>query len=414
MIKDDPETIHVSNINDLYTISRIIAQSTSIKPAMEQVIQIIRPIFIFDNLVLYRYDSIENSLETVYARSTGRGRSAGADIAWGEAVAFQVVRTKLYIYQEPDKYDKENRLSQAHILAIPLLLSQKLTGILVFIRYGGPKFIPEAINFASYLADQIVWLLAQYDFQKRAQTLDEQHKAIQLQEDFVNTITHELRNPLGFIKGYTTTLLRQDTNWTLDTQHEFLQIIDQETDQLSELIENMLDSARIQSGQLSMEFHPVQLNALLNDVIQKFLLHHPEAKISTKFNPNIPKIPGDARRLAQVFDNLISNAHKYAPGSKVEVISNLLADTVQIQVRDHGPGIAENYLPHIFERFFRVPDRSISVRGTGLGLHICRQLIEAHQGKITVSSKIGKGTTFTVNLNLSMKVSTPENNKEGP
>lgn len=413
MNNDDPETIHINDINDLYPISRIIAQSTSIKPAMERIIQVIRPIFIFDNLVLYRHNSMDNLLETVYARSTGRGRSAGADIAWGEAVAYQVVKSRLCVYQAPEKYEVENRLSQAHILAIPLILSRKLMGVLVFIRYGGPKFIPEAIDFASYLGDQIVWLLGQYDFQKRAQSLDEQHKAIQLQEDFVNTITHELRNPLGFIKGYTTTLLRQDTNWTLDTQHEFLQIIDQETDQLSELIENMLDSARIQSGQLSMEFHPVQINALLNDVIQKFQLHHPETKISTQLNPNIPKIPGDARRLAQVFENLISNASKYAPASKIEVITDLVADKAQIQVCDHGPGIAENYLPHIFERFFRVPDRSISVRGTGLGLHICRQLIEAHHGKITVSSKIGKGTTFTVALGLSLDESTPINDKEG-
>jgi signal transduction histidine kinase len=410
--KPQPEPTHIDDLNDLYLISQIITQSSAIRPAMDRIIQIIRPLFIFDNLVLYRYDPIEKSLEAVYARSTGRGRSAGADIAWGEAVAYQTIRSKQYTYQEPEENEAENRLSQAHILAVPLILSRKLMGVLIFIRFGGPKFVSDSIEFATYLGNQIVWLLGQYDFQLRAQALGEQHKVIQLQEDFVNTITHELRNPLGFIKGYTTTLLRQDAKWKLETQREFLQIIDQETDQLSELIENMLDSARIQSGQLSMDFHPIQVNALLNDVIQKFSLHHPDVKIFTQLDPDIPTISGDARRLAQVFDNLLSNAYKYAPNSKIDVISKKDSDTVQIQVRDYGPGIAENYLPHIFERFFRVPEQSISIRGTGLGLHICKQLMEAHHGRITASSKIGKGTTFSVILGVNLDVTPMQNDKE--
>lgn len=398
MDKEGSTNYNLSNLNDLYSISRIIAQTSSIKTAMDRIIQIIRPIFIFDNLVLYRFNAAGESLETVYARSTGRGRSAGADIAWGEAVAYQVVKSRQLVYQEPDGKDTENRLAQAYILAIPMMLTRKLLGVLVFIRYGGPKFTPESIDFALFLGTLIVWLLGKYDIEARSRTLDEQHKNIQMQEDFVNTITHELRNPLGFIKGYTTTLLRQDTSWTLDTSREFLQIIDQETDQLSELIDNMLDSARIQSGLLSIEFRPVQINSLLNDVIQKFTLHNPNVKILTDLDPDVPAIPGDSRRLAQVFDNLLSNAHKYAPKSKIEIITRKESESAIIKVKDHGNGIAEIYLPHIFERFFRVPEESISVRGTGLGLHICKQLVEAHHGQIAVDSKVGKGTTFTVTL----------------
>lgn len=400
------------NLNDLYSVSRIIAQSSSLKSAMEKIIQIIRPIFIFDNLVIYRLTTNEKTLETVYARSTGRGRSAGADIAWGEAVAYQVVKSRQYIYQEPEGTETDNRLSQAFILAIPLFLTRQLLGVLVFIRYGGPKFIPESIDFAGYLATELVWLLGRLDLQERARSLDEHYKNVQMQEDFVNSITHELRNPLGFIKGYTTTLLRQDASWTLDAQREFLQIIDQETDGLNELIDNMLDSARIQSGLMAIEFRPVQINNLLNDVVQKFLLHNPAAKINLDLDAEITTVPGDSRRLAQVFVNLLSNAHKYAPKSRIEVSTKMDHDMIEIKVKDHGPGIPEEYLPHIFERFFRVPEQSISVRGTGLGLHICKQLIEAHHGQISVESKSGKGTTFIIKLGLKMDLTNPDD-KEG-
>jgi len=392
------ESTRIDDLEDLYRISKIINQATDIKNAMDRLMAVLRPLFIFDNMVLYQFKPDDQSLDVVYARSTGRGRAAGADIAWGESIALQAVKKKSYFYLEPESKDLENRLVQAHILSIPLLINKQVIGVLVFIRYGGPKFVPASIDFATYVGNHITWLLEAYQLRMRAEALDEQHKAIQLQEDFVNTITHELRNPIGFIKGYTTTLLRQDASWDQATQHEFLQIIDQETDQLSELIENMLDSARIQSGQLSMDFQPVRINALVKDAIQKFNLHHPATNIDLQVDSDIPPIKGDPNRLAQVFENLLSNAVKYAPESKVDVICRRNPAGVEVQVRDYGQGIPEKYLPHIFERFFRVPEQSISIRGTGLGLHICKQLVEAHHGSIKVESQPGAGTTFTVLL----------------
>jgi signal transduction histidine kinase len=106
----------------------------------------------------------------------------------------------------------------------------------------------------------------------------------------------------------------------------------------------------------------------------------------------------DPTRITQVFDNLLSNAVKYAPGTPVNITVINTTENCTITVEDKGPGIAENHLPHLFERFYRVPEISISTHGTGLGLFICQQIIHEHGGDISVSSEISKGTVFTINL----------------
>ena len=121
---------------------------------------------------------------------------------------------------------------------------------------------------------------------------------------------------MGFIKGYATTLLRSDADWSRETQKEFLQIIDHETDQLEELIGNLLDSARLQSGQLRMEMQPIRIDTVLKDVIQRSKIHYPGIKISLGLPKEIPIINADPRRLAQVFSNLINNGVKYVPNQK--------------------------------------------------------------------------------------------------
>jgi signal transduction histidine kinase len=109
-------------------------------------------------------------------------------------------------------------------------------------------------------------------------------------------------------------------------------------------------------------------------------------------------VDADPTRLTQVFDNLLSNAVKYAPGSPVSITLKNSNDTCNIYVEDQGPGIAPQHLEHLFDRFYRVPDSSVTTHGTGLGLFICKEIIRAHGGDITVSSEVSMGTTFTINL----------------
>jgi signal transduction histidine kinase len=226
--------------------------------------------------------------------------------------------------------------------------------------------------------------------------LEDLKRQMQLQEDFVSTISHELRTPLGFIKGYSTSLLRQDTSWDEETQKEFLTIIDEEADRLSLLIENVLESARLQSKTLQLRFQPLRLDGVLRDVILRIRARHRDLDVNAHLD-SVPPVVGDGVRLAQVFENLFTNALKYAPGSPIDILLNQVGDKIVVSFIDHGPGIPKESLPLIFERFYRVRGEK-TVTGTGLGLYICKQIIQAHRGKIWAESTPGQGTTFLIEL----------------
>ncbi len=396
------KTAHPGQVDakTLYMISQKVTKNLEWKPALDEIVVLSRAVFIFDNLVVYLITPPKNLTEVVYARAAGRGRSAEADMAWGETIAASAIQTNQSIIQEPAEDASVNRLERPFLLAIPLSIGSKSLGAIVLIRFGGPTYSTEDVELANFIAQQISLLIERQHLQQEYHQLEEQHQQYRLQDDFVSTITHELRNPLGFIKGYTTTLLRSDTQWDQNTQQEFLNIIDQETDRLQELIDNLLDSARLQSGEMRMQFQPVRLDSVLNDVMLRAKLHHPELNIRLNIESPILPVRGDPRRLAQVFENIIGNSIKYAPSSEILITIKPDNSGLALDFQDFGPGILEQYLPFIFNRFFRSPDAP-NMHGSGLGLYICRQIIQAHSGQIQARSVDGKGTTISIHLPLS-------------
>ncbi|MDD5369690.1 MAG: HAMP domain-containing sensor histidine kinase [Anaerolineaceae bacterium] len=386
-------------LDQVFKIGQVLAQAVHWKPALDEVVPNLRKIIIFDNLVLYLPEEETGQIEVAYARVVGRGRSVGPEINWGESSARKAFETNqvIHIHPEPESGLIE-RLDLPHLLAMPLLVEGTPRGALVLIRFGGPSYTDQNIRVVAYLVDGIAQILRYIDLNRQLTHLEAKQRQVRLQEDFVSTISHELLTPLGFIKGYTTTLMRSDATWDEKTQHEFLTIIDEETDRLQELLDNMLDSARLQSGILLMEFQPVRLDALLRDVILRIEQHHKDLRIKLNTTQPSRSIQGDPRRLAQVFENLVGNAIKYAPGSPLSIDVAENDQLVHLSLRDRGPGIPSQYVPHLFERFFRNPEQAPNVRGTGLGLFICRQIIEAHQGYITIESEAGEGTTVHIDL----------------
>ncbi len=381
-----------------FQIGQTFWEMKSWRESANQLVKLIRPYFIFDNLVIYLLDPMNLTLEAAFAKATGRGKSAEADVAWGEMIATRVIESRQIVLQEPEDVDPLNRLKQPYTLALPLASPTQMYGALVFIRFGSPPYSAEQIKFAHLIA-RLLSRQIQYEYLKRDRDhLEFQYRVFQVQEDFISTVSHELRTPLGFIKGYTTTLLRTDANWDEKTQREFLSIIDNETDRLQDLIANLLDSAKLQAGQIVMNFQQVRLESLINDLLTRLALHHPGLIIHTDIEQPLKPIQGDPRRLVQVFENLLTNAEKYAPASPVYITIKSVKNGVKVEIRDEGPGIPEKYQERIFDRFFRVPDQQTNVHGSGLGLFICRQIIQAHHGEITLTSKVGEGTTFHIFL----------------
>lgn len=381
----------------LHDIFQKVQQKQDWKTALDMLFVSLRGYFVFDNVAIYLVDPSSSGMEVTYARAVGRGKTAEADGVWGGGVANEVVATGQMISKETKRTSENaNRMDLAYLLGFPLYVGSKLSGALVFIRFGGPEYSVLHIQTASLQAFWAAALIERRDLQEARAELDSVQRQMRLQDDFVSTISHELRTPLGFIKGYSTSLLRQDTTWDESTQREFLTIIDEEADRLTRLIEDMLESARLQSKTLQFKFSPVRIEAILRDVATRINTHFPDLKISIE-QESLPSIHADGIRISQVFENLFSNAIKYAPNSEIHVSMTAYGDKVCIAFTDNGDGIPEDYQPFIFERFYRVPGER-TAKGTGLGLYICKQIVMAHHGTIWVESRPDKGTTFFVEL----------------
>ena len=162
------------------------------------------------------------------------------------------------------------------------------------------------------------------------------------------------------------------------------------------MIDNILESAKLQSRSVQLNIQPLRLDALIRDVVVRVRARHKDLEVELGLEPVSP-IHGDNVRLTQVFDNLFSNAVKYASDSKITVMVAENNESLLVTFSDRGPGIPKAYLPYIFERFYRVPGERTS-KGSGLGLYICNQIIMAHHGKIWVESELKKGTTFYIQL----------------
>ena len=383
----------------VYAISRAVAQAVNTDDALDEIIRLARPVFIFDNMVLYR-EKREDDLVPVYARAIGRGRSQEAELVWGETTALEVIQKEKVVIRTEEAGNIKDRTHLRISLGLPLDLGSNSRSALVFIRFGGPTYKPDQIRLAEFIGSHVAQLLERDELVQKIASLEAERRLDRLQEDFIATISHELLTPLGFIKGYATTLLRDDTTWDDSSRAEFLTIIDEEADRLHELIDNLMDSSRLQAGTLRMSFQLVRLDTFLRDISMRARSRSENQKIELILKADNIRLPIDPARLAQVFDNLLTNASKYAPGAVVTI--KLISDKehAHIVIEDNGPGIAPDHLKNLFKRFYRVPTNDTTVRGTGLGLFICRQIVRAHGGEIEVASEPNKGTKFHIYLPL--------------
>jgi signal transduction histidine kinase len=283
-------------------------------------------------------------------------------------------------------------------LGLPILVRGRCLGGLVFGRFGGPPFPPEHIRLAEFVAWHVGQLLENRRLARRITTLEAQRELARMQDEFISTVSHELRTPLGFIKGYVTTLMRQDVDWDSKAREEFLKVIDDEADRLRELIDDLLDSSRLESGAFSLNRAPTDLGELLREAATRCQAMYRGMELTLEVGDDLPTILADANLIGQVVDNLLSNAHRYAHGKDVTLRAGAQDGSVRIEVQDSGPGLSKEHLPFLFERFYRVPDPNGTVRGTGLGLYIGRKIVEAHGGEIGVDSEIGLGSCFYFTL----------------
>ncbi len=224
-------------------------------------------------------------------------------------------------------------------------------------------------------------------------------EAEELKSTFISVISHELRTPVALIKGYVSTLRREDASWDRQIIQESLQVIEEEADRLTELIDNLLDASRLQTGALSINFSDVALDALARRIAERFHTQTTSHAIVVDFPEGFPMILGDEERLTQVISNLVTNSIKYSPsGGEICISGSIRPTQIVICVSDQGPGIAPEDIPHVFDRFYRASDASRTTKGAGLGLYLARAVVEAHSGRIWVDPKPGNGACICFSL----------------
>jgi signal transduction histidine kinase len=223
-----------------------------------------------------------------------------------------------------------------------------------------------------------------------------------MKDEFIALVSHELRTPLTSIRGYLELLVDDPETLELpDLQRDWLTVIDRNAERLLRLVEDLLLTAQANAGALALERAALDVAAVVEHAVQAGAPVAAARGISLTWSADcVVEVNGDRVRIGQVVDNLVSNALKFTPaGGRVEVRAVSLGKLARIEVSDTGIGIAQDELGQLFDRFFRTARaQDEAIPGVGLGLSIAKAIVDAHRGRITVRSREGDGTTFTVDL----------------
>jgi len=231
------------------------------------------------------------------------------------------------------------------------------------------------------------------------------------QRDFVANVSHELKTPLTSIQGFAQAIL-DETADTPEARRQAVQIIYDESGRMHRMALDLLDLARLEAGTADLKMSAVDVMVLLQNIVEKFT---PQAqrtgiRLQLEVPPDLPMLPGDGDRLAQVFTNLVDNALKFTPaGGEVRLSATKAGAGIEVSITDTGVGVPNAALPRLFDRFYQVDVSRAGgkAHGAGLGLAIVREILDAHNGKISVRSELGHGTTFVIHLPLATHYRTP-------
>lgn len=222
--------------------------------------------------------------------------------------------------------------------------------------------------------------------------------AEEIKNTFVSIVSHELKTPVALIKGYVSTLRREDARWERAIVQDSLAVIEEEADHLASMIEDLLDASRLQAGGIKPNLADISLPILAERIAVRFRTQSQRHTILVDFPEKFPVILADENRISQVISNLVSNALKYSPEGEIRIRGELKSKQVIVTVSDQGPGIDAADLPYIFDRFYRAENAVRKTKGAGLGLYLAKAIVEAHGGRMWVDSQAGSGARICFSL----------------
>ncbi|MEJ2706397.1 MAG: ATP-binding protein [Anaerolineales bacterium] len=287
------------------------------------------------------------------------------------------------------------------VIGAPIIAGEHKLGALYFESFKpSAVFTQQDLPFAQLIADLIALAVERARLHARAESYPAELPAVRLHFEVFEAISHELRMPLTAIKGYATALLLDEVEWSLAKRQEFLQLIEDECDDMEMLMSSLLNSALTDLNHFVLELQPQRLSKIAQEAVAEMKRRTDQHRMLVDFPPDFPLVQVDARWIKQAFLNLLDNAIKYSPqGGLIVIRGEARPADIVINISDQGIGISPEDMIPLFDKYVRAKSPpETQIPGTGLGLPITRRIIEAHGGHIWAQSKIGEGTTLSFSL----------------
>lgn len=299
---------------------------------------------------------------------------------------------------------------------VPLKLGQRVVGVLRLSMEDDPRLFdierslgverehiqPDSAFFWTFV-DQAASVIERERLRRESLQVEVLQRTDALRAALLSSVSHDLRTPLSSIKAAASSLLQEDVQWDDEARHSFALAIVRESDRLNRLVANLLDMSRIEAGVLKPEKEWYPLDELIHDVLGRMQPLFQGREVHTDIPDDLPPVELDYLQIDQVLTNLLENAMRYTPqGSPIDISVQLCDDSVMVSVADRGPGVPPADFERVFDKFYRVlnTEKTARATGSGLGLAVCRGLIEAHGGRIRVENRQEGGAIFRFTLPL--------------
>jgi signal transduction histidine kinase len=290
-------------------------------------------------------------------------------------------------------------------LTVPIRREEQIVGAIALESSQEGLLDQEALEFVTRLADHAAIAI------ENARLFGQVRRANDAKTEFVSFVSHELKQPMTSIKGYTDLLVKGTAGELNEVQLGFLETVRTNVNRMDTLVRDLLDVSRIESGRIKLNFTDVPFEQIIEDALRTIRgqIEAKQQTLEVDTSSDLPRVRGDRDRLVQILTNLVSNAHKYTPeGGHITVRTRRWLDGkdsvgqeefVMCSVTDTGIGMSPEDQQRLFTKFFRADDPAVrSVAGTGLGLAITKSMVELHEGEIWVESEIGRGSTFAFTI----------------
>jgi len=381
------------------SIGRMINATLDLSELFKIIARESRRVLPWDGFFIATGEKDSSEIQIVFMTGSG-AEVAQRSIPRGAGLTGRAIQTGELIHYErrdSDRGDEAEEVTRGErkpraIVVAPMKFGERVIGAMSVQSFRGDVYGPSQLRLLQTIAGQAAIAI------RNAQLFQSEERANIERDEFLSLVTHEIKNPLASVRGYTDLAEASLQSNDIEAAVESLGVIRTEAKRIMRLTEDLLDASKMSAGKFALLIEEVDVKEILTRLATRYRGMTTQ-RIDLRIEEPFPKIAADGVRLTQVLENLVSNAIKYSGSSEpIEVELVRRPTTVRFSVRDYGAGIPPDKLPLIFERYYRVKEGGDTAKGTGLGLFISREIVRMHGGTIEVTSIPGEGTTFIVEL----------------